>query len=310
MVVRYLYWALQAAPVIAFWEAAVGGATFRALNLGPLAETPTPTWSHDEQQAIAQFLDAKIAGLDALLSALRASVALLAERRRAVIATAVRGDLASSIDHTIHLRPTRIKYLVSSQAGSWGAEPGEAGVDMLCVRAADFDRAKLRVTPDRIPVRSFDFVTARALSLRRGDIILEKSGGGADQPVGATALFDLNVPAVCSNFATRLRSVGGVVPEYLNYLLASLYWTGLTDSLAKQTTGIANLDVGAYLSTDVEVPSTMDQQLIARSLAGELARNDGIIDARRHQIEMLIERRQTLITGAVTGQLEIPGVAV
>jgi type I restriction enzyme S subunit len=40
----YVYWALQSRPVVAFWEAAVGGATFRALNVGHLGETPVPMW--------------------------------------------------------------------------------------------------------------------------------------------------------------------------------------------------------------------------------------------------------------------------
>ena len=35
---RYVRWCLRSAPSGAFWDAAVGGATFRALNLAPLAE--------------------------------------------------------------------------------------------------------------------------------------------------------------------------------------------------------------------------------------------------------------------------------
>jgi hypothetical protein len=32
------------------------------------------------------------------------------------------------------------------------------------------------------------------------------------------------------------------------------------------------------------------------------------VNARRRQIDVLVERHQALITAAVTGQLEIPGV--
>ena len=99
--VRYLYWALQSSPVIAFWEAAVGGATFRALNLGPLADTPIPEWSATTQQAIVEFLDAATSRIDALVAALggaaganqRSLCGLLFERRQALITAVVIGQV-------------------------------------------------------------------------------------------------------------------------------------------------------------------------------------------------------------------------
>jgi len=37
-------------------------------------------------------------------------------------------------------------------------------------------------------------------------------------------------------------------------------------------------------------------------------RHDHLTSARSRQVDLLLERRQALITAAVTGQLEIPGV--
>jgi type I restriction enzyme S subunit len=174
-------------------------------------------------------------------------------------------------------RRTRLKYLASAEAGTWGEEPGEAGEDVHCIRAADFDRQRLRVAQDRIPVRSVESGALARLALRPGDIVLEKSGGGPDQPVGGSVLFDLGISAVCSNFAARLRPAAGVDPRFLNYLMASMYHRGVTASLAKQTTGIANLDMGAYMAFACTVPREEDQGTIAEYLDAETARLDAVI---------------------------------
>lgn len=193
-------------------------------------------------------------------------------------------------------RRTRLKYLASSRAGTWGTDPNGTGQDVYCVRAADFDRERLRVIPERIPLRSVDPSAFCDLSLRPGDIVLEKSGGGTDQPVGGTALFDLDVPAVCTNFAARLRPLAGVEPRFLNYLLASLYYAGVTDSLAKQTTGIANLDMSAYMATGTAIPSMAAQGRIANYLDAETARIDAAVAVRLAQENLLDERELALVS--------------
>jgi type I restriction enzyme S subunit len=64
---RYIYWALQTRLASSFWEAAVDGATFRALNLEPLSKTPVPSWPRRSQMAIATYLDTETARIDALI---------------------------------------------------------------------------------------------------------------------------------------------------------------------------------------------------------------------------------------------------
>lgn len=259
-----------------------------------------PPPSH--QRAIADYLDAETARIDEVLRTLRRAVDLLDIRRRSLICAAVASGSAQG-------RRTRLRYVVTAQTGAWGDEQGVQPLDAYCVRAADFDRTHLRVVRDSPPTRSFRQADFETLRLHRGDIVLEKSGGGPGQPVGGSVLFDLDVPAVCSNFAVRLRPSPEVHPGYLVYQLAALYWQGHTEALAKQTTGIANLDVGAYLGTELYLPSYHDQRELSTSLDIQLRRLDQLHAARRRQIELLLERRQALITAAVTGQLKIAGVA-
>jgi type I restriction enzyme S subunit len=196
-------------------------------------------------------------------------------------------------------RRTRLKYLASGKAGTWGSEPGEAEADVYCVRAADFDRDRFRVSPERLPLRSVDAAVFRELALQPGDLVLEKSGGGADQPVGRSVLFDLDVPAICSNFATRLRPLAETDPRFLTYLMAAAYSRGVTAFLAKQTTGIANLDVGAYMATSWRVPDAAAQGRIADYLDAETARIDVLATAHRRQLGLLALRKRATVSQAM-----------
>jgi type I restriction enzyme, S subunit len=193
---------------------------------------------------------------------------------------------------------------MSVRAGTWGQDPLYDGSDVYCVRAADFDRQRLRVSADDLPMRSMNAAVVRELALVRGDLVLEKSGGGADQPVGGAALFDLDLPAVCSNFAARLRAKPDVDPRYLNYLLAAMYFAGVTDSLAKQTTGIANLDVGAFLGTQCDVPGRSEQCAIADYLDAETSAMDALLAKKRRLVELLQERIDATIMDLV-GQSDL-----
>ena len=56
-------------------------------------------------------------------------------------------------------------------------------------------------------------------------------------------------------------------------------------------------------------PPIQLQRSIANYLDTETARIDALIGKIGHQLAVLAERRQALITAAVTGELAIPGVA-
>jgi type I restriction enzyme S subunit len=136
-------------------------------------------------------------------------------------------------------------------------------------------------------------------SLSRGDIVIERSGGGDQQPVGRAVLFELSDPAVPTNFAGRLRPIRGHLSRYLIYLLSGLYTIGATRSAIKQTTGIQNLDLDAFLNTLVSIPDTQGQREIAAILDEETTRLDTLIEKKQDMIEALQERKSMLFVRAL-----------
>ena len=119
-------------------------------------------------------------------------------------------------------------------------------------------------------------------------------------------LYDHLVPAVCSNFIARLRIAPEYDPVFLTYLHSALYAIRLNSKAIKQTTGIQNLDISAYLGESVCFPPLAEQRAIAAFLNREAAKIDDLISKKERLIELLREKRTTLISHTVTKGLN-PG---
>lgn len=129
--------------------------------------------------------------------------------------------------------------------------------------------------------------------LARGDIVVERSGGGPKQPVGRVALFipPDEFPYFSSNFTTalRIRDRATFDPAYVALYLHALYLDGGTTTLQRATTGIRNLDWHEYLR--FEVPARpLDEQKRLVDLIGGIRKAYRIDD---ELIDVLAELKQT-----------------
>ncbi|HKW96435.1 MAG TPA: restriction endonuclease subunit S [Bryobacteraceae bacterium] len=188
--------------------------------------------------------------------------------------------------------------------GTWGEEPHGSNSDIICVRVADLDRRRARVLLDHASLRLIPESFRRGRMLVRGDLLLEKSGGGDQQPVGAVALYDHDAPAVCSNFMARMPVAPGFDPCYLCYLHAALYTLGINRRSIHQTTGIQNLDSDQYLAEIVRIPGLEEQRRVARILDKKTKVIDELIDAKNRLIGCLQEKRRAIISQAVIEGLD------
>lgn len=186
-----------------------------------------------------------------------------------------------------HWRRVRLKNLVAGiTAGVWGEEPAK-GEGVACIRAADFDREHLRVSMTKVPLRKVAPEQFGACALAPGDLVLEKSGGGDHQPVGAVVLFDHDFPAVPTNFAARIRPHPTVDARFLNYVFAATYALRLNVRSIKQTTGLQNLDVGSFFAEEWAEPPQTHQVRIADFLDRATARIDALIERKQELVELL-----------------------
>ncbi len=146
--------------------------------------------------------------------------------------------------------------------GVWGDDPQGDGNDIPVFRVADFDRERRQVR-EYETIRNVEPSQRNGRALVAGDMLIEKSGGGEQQPVGMVVSYEGPDGAVCSNFVARMTPRDGIVSRFMVFLHAHLYASRVTNISVKQTTGIQNLDSMAYLSERCFVPTVGEQRLIA-----------------------------------------------
>jgi type I restriction enzyme S subunit len=184
--------------------------------------------------------------------------------------------------------------------GIWGSEPKEDGEDTIVLRVADFDRPRLSLKVDGYTYRKIDDSEKKSRSLKYGDLLLEKSGGGEKTLVGQVVIFDKNFEAVTSNFVAKMTPLAGINSRFLNYVFSRFYSDNINYCSIKQNTGIQNLDSSSYLAEKFGFPPEIEQQKIANFLDHETAKIDTLIEKQQQLIKLLKEKRQAVISHAVT----------
>lgn len=194
----------------------------------------------------------------------------------------------------------RLKYAVEACVnGVWGDEPNGED-DMVVVRVADFDRSKgLAALGDSPTVRAIPESARNRRVLRPGDLLIEKSGGGEQQPVGNVVLFTDDRPAVCSNFVARMPVTADCDSRFVGYVFRALYAEGRNIPHIKQTSGIQNLDSESYLNEMVWLPARSEQERIANFLDEQTARIDALIAEKEHLLGLLSEQQVSVAEAVV-----------
>ena len=297
---RFLYYVLQGANIQDQIVRSSTSNTQQNIAMAALGALKIPLLERNIQVVIADYLDRETARIDALIEKKKRIMNLLDHRWSDKLREVV--EVQSKVE-VMQLRRC-VEKIVS---GNWGGEPGTADVDAICVRAGDFDFRTYSANSG--VMRAYLLEDIKKSCLREGDLIIEKSGGGEESPVGRVVEWKSNEVAIPTNFAAGVRANKRVSRKYLLYVFASCYSSRLTTRSIKQTTGIQNLDMGSYLSEKVPVPSLATQEVIVERLDKVLFSIRAIQNCLEKQIEVLRERRQALIAAAVTGELEIPEVA-
>ncbi len=172
-------------------------------------------------------------------------------------------------------------------SGEWGNELEEGKYGAKVIRTTNFTNMG-RLNLNDIVERDIDVEKYKNKLLKLGDIIIEKSGGSPNQPVGRVVIFEENTSGkyFCNNFTSILRPKNIVNAKYSLYLLKDLYNKKRVLKYQNKTTGIINLKLNDYLNnTEIMIPSIEEQIKISTILD----KSQELIDKRKEQIEALDE---------------------
>ena len=138
-------------------------------------------------------------------------------------------------------------------SGEWGSEDKEnTGIPVL--RTTNF-KNNGDIDFSCVVTRNIKKEKIQSKFLKKGDIIIEKSGGTDTQPVGRVVYFENDENKYLFNNFTGLLRVQDTtkwVPKYIFYSLYANYQKGNTRKYENKTTGLHNLKTDKYVN-DFEV---------------------------------------------------------
>jgi len=304
------------------------GELLRVMNLGQysvsaaqpgiaveaIKELKIPVPPPSEQTAIAAFLDRETAKIDALVEEQRRLIALLAEKRQAVISHAVTKGLDPTVpmkdsgvewlgEVPAHWEVARLKHISPEITVGIVVEPSkyymEHGVPAL---------RSLNVRQGRIDTDNLVFISPdsnkslRKSRLSAGDLVSVRTG----QP-GTTAVIPPNLDGCnCIDLIIIRRPIEGD-ENYLSWYLASdVAVRQFADGSGGAIQQHFNVSVAGDLV--VCVPSLPEQTKIAKFVVMETQKIDNLIAEAQSATNLLQERRAALISAAVTGKIDVRGL--
>jgi type I restriction enzyme S subunit len=296
----------------AMFETRANGLTRVGLGQHAVDNVPIPVPPLDEKRAIAAFLDRETGKIDPLVEEQRRLIALLKEKRQAVISHAV----TKGLDPTAPLNPSGIDWLGDIPA-HW--EPGRLKHDLAFLTSGSRGRAAHSADNGALFIRIGNLLR-ETLDLYLEDIQRvndpEGTEGERTRVQGGDLLFSITA---------YLGSVA-VVPDDLetayvsqHVALARLRQCRLRPRWAGCATlsfvGRTYLDEQGYGGTKIQLalddvanlvilmPPLGEQERILRYIDSETAKLDALISEAETAIDLLQERRSALISAAVTGKL-------
>ena len=309
---RFLYYLLTSDPFKSNGEASMYGAGGQKRVADSFAGNylvvlPPPF----ERSQIASFLDHETAKIDALIEKQQQLIALLQEKRQAVISHAVTKGLnpdAPMRDSGVewlgevpaHWGVARLKHHVRQIVDGTHFTPtyiGDSGVPFL--RVLDIQSFPInRSTVKYIPEAEHRELVRRCHP-ELGDLLISKNGS-----IGLPRVIDWDW-----KFSIFVSLCLIKVKEALD--VRFLYFFFLTHQAREQMFGLVKQSTVMNLHLDkiekfwLPVPSLVEQVRIAEYLEQTIGRYDSQIEHAESIVSLLRERRAALISAAVTGKIDV-----
>jgi type I restriction enzyme S subunit len=298
---RFLEWWARSAFGSGLFASVATGANIYHISAERVRALPIELPALEEQRRIADFLDAETARIDKLAELRERQTTLLEERLKAVWARVINDDARNSTWSPIRRFITAItdgpfgSALTSHHYSNHGAR---------VIRLGNVGRAEFRDHDSAyIPLEYFSGL--RRHEALPGDLLIAGLGD-QNHPLGRACVVpdDLG-PAMVKADCFRLRlDQRRVLHEYAAWALSS---PPVTDQVTLLARGATRARINLEVAREIPLPAPpveRQRSSIARLREVRFAINS-VVSRCRRQVALLSERRQALITAAVTGQFDV-----
>ena len=307
----FLYYVIKhTAPKLADFDA--HGSTMRHIKKESLSEKLYIP-PQQEQLAIASFLDRETAKIDALIAEQQRLIELLQEKRKAVISHAV----TKGLNPEAPMKDSGVEWL--------GEVPEHWIVGKLCYYA----RLDTGSTPDRqrpeywngdipwVKTGEVRYEDIRETEEKITELALQETSCSLQQPgTLLMALYGQGVTrgrvgmlmtaASCNQACAAITPLPSIDGRYLELYLTNAY--SHLRSLGNETTQ-QNLNLDFVGKLGLLAPPLAEQECIWQATKQMTKELDALLLQSSDAIVLLQERRSALISAAVTGQIDVRGLA-
>ncbi|MGX1853037.1 restriction endonuclease subunit S [Streptomyces sp. NPDC055299] len=296
---RFAAWALSSSFVSSQVKTLTRGSTRARINLDVAREIEVPLPSLLEQRRIADFLDAETSRIDRLLALQTTVLERLDERESAIVDLAI-DELIDRVGTTPFRRfIAAMDQGTSPQCDAVPASDDEWGVlKVSCLRPGSFFPDQNKRLPEGVAPDARNEV-------REGDVLITRAN--TPQLVGSTAV----VPAVrrkllLSDKIFRVGLSSLLDAHYVAWIargsrvrsFSSASSNGASQSMAN----IRFEEVKEWPIPHIDLP---EQKRVVAELDRSRMQTEALRSRITRQLTLLAERRQALITAAVTGQFDV-----
>lgn len=315
---RFIHHLMRSGTYVQGYTQLLTGVRPNSLQMGrdDLMVFPVLLPTKSEQAQIARFLDHDIARIDALIEEQQRLIELLKEKRQAVISHTVTKGLDPTVAmknsgvewlgevpaHWVVSRVKNVTSFITSGSRGWSDYIDESGEDIF-LQSGDmdnrlnvlFDKAKRIITPE-----GAEGVRTR---LQDGDVVVCITGANT----GRVAV----VGKVCK--AAYVNQHLGLVRPYVLACNSRYLGYALSSSACQTYFNIEQYGLKEGLSlTDIAeaplmVPPLAEQVKLVEVIENHLVNLDGLTRDSEMIVELLQERRASLISSAVTGKIDVRG---
>ena len=264
-----------------------------------------PVPSVETQRLIARFLDRETGLIDGLIEKKTRFIALLKEKRAAVITHAV----TKGIDPDAPMKDSGVDWLGHVPA-HWDVVPPTALFTESKERAREGDQM-LSATQKYgvIPLAEYEALEQRQVTMAVVNLNMRKHVEVGDFVISMRSM---------DGGLERARAVGSVRSSYSVLkpgpdVEGRFYGALMKSSLYIQALRLTSnfirdgqdLNFGHVRKVKLPKPDLREQAAIADHIEAETARIDGLISLTERSIDLLREKRAALITAAVTGKIDV-----
>lgn len=290
-----------------------------AIGWDDLKNIKIPMPGITEQAQFSAFLDHETARIDALVEEQLRLIALLKEKRQAVISHAV----TKGLDPDVPMKDSGVEWLgevpehwtvgkvklVAVVSGGYAFNSNEftdSGIQLIRIGNLYQSKLQLDREPIYIPVARRE--KYKPFEVKWGDLLMSLTGTLGKRDYGFAVMYDSDEPSLLNQRVAKITPLSEkVVPVFLLLLLQSESYLNQIYSLPSGTKQ-ANLSNSDVLSPWIATPFCLQEQSKIVCRVSELtSRLDLLINKSGVAISLLQERRSALISAAVTGKIDVRG---